>query len=242
MSVKSRLAAATVLTAAVAAVAYPTAGAFAADTAHRDTRPGTPATSHQVQLPDGSRARLTSGRSGTTVTVTSARGHHTLDAGRPSADLDRLHLRIIGGDTTHPTLRARLDGTRLTNYYDFASGSLRHTADGSDLDRPVREGDSIADYRKESPAGPAATAVPAQPRPHGAPASAQPHASAKGKPPHDSSGNPVKRVVEAGQVIKASHDVGDVGTPVLAAGVALLAVGGAYGVRVALRRGGRGES
>ncbi len=41
-------------------------------------------------------------------------------------------------------------------------------------------------------------------------------------------------------MIKASHDVGDVGTPVVAGGVALLAAGaGAYGVRVALRRSGR---
>ncbi|GHC55894.1 hypothetical protein [Streptomyces cinnamoneus] len=231
MSVKSRIAAATVLTAAVAAVAYPTATAFAADGRDPGVRPGT--TVQHVRLPDGSRASLTSGDGGARVTVTShGKEQRTFDAGRPTADLDRLHLRILGGDGDRPTLRARLDGSSLTNYYDFTSGSLRHTPE--------------ATGRPAAAAAPsAATAVS---RTHDTPGRAAAgkdaghatRAATAGRPPHDSSGNPVRRVVEAGHIIKASHDAGDVGTPAVAAGVALVAVvGGAYGVRVALRRYGR---
>lgn len=271
VSVKSRLAAATVLAAAVAAVAYPAATAVAADRdtgvivvgkpadaapavapvpadgaagtpgrADHDTRPGRPGTTvRQVLLPDGSRARLTSGNGPASVTVTHGGARHTIDASRPSAELDRLHLRILGADSTHPTLRAQLDGSRLPNYYDFASGSLRHTLDGTDLDRLAATGDTIKDYRKAPAAG--HTTHAAHPGDARAKASqdVQVKDRAHAKPPHDTSGNPVKRVVEAGQVIKASHDAGEVGTPVIVGGIALLAAGGAYGVRVALRRNGR---
>lgn len=274
VSVKSRLAAATVLAAAVAAVAYPAATAVAADRdgdvivvgkpadaapavapvpappaagtpgrADHDTRPGRPgATVRQVLLPDGSRARLTSGDGPASVTVTHGGQRHTIDASRPSAELDRIHLRIIGADTTHPTLRAQLEGSRLPNYYDFASGSLRHTLDGTDLDRLAATGDTIKDYRKAPAAGHTTHAAhPGDARTKTSQSSHDVHVKgrAHAKPPHDTSGNPVKRVVEAGQVIKASHDAGEVGTPVLVGGIALLAAGGAYGVRVALRRNGR---
>lgn len=223
MSVKSRIAAATVLTAAVAAVAYPTASAFAADQRDHDTRPGHTTVQH-VRLPDGSRASLTSGDGRTSVTVTShGKQQRTFDTGRPSADLDRLHLRILGGDSPRPTLRAQLDGSSLTHYYDFASGTLRHTPEASGTTPAA----TTAAHRTAA-AGQADTKTDAR------------RTAGTGKPPHHSTGNPVKRVVEAGQVIKASHDVGDVGTPVVAGGVALLAAGaGAYGVRVALRRSGR---
>ncbi|MEU7133791.1 hypothetical protein [Streptomyces sp. NPDC046261] len=231
MSVKSRIAAATVLTAAVAAVAYPTATAFAADKQDHDTRPRH-TTVQQVRLPDGSRASLTSGDGRTSVTVTShGKQLRTFDTARPTADLDRLHLRILGGDSSRPTLRAQLDGSRLTHYYDFASGTLRHTPEAAGTAGTA--GTATAAAHRTGALADGATAQA------GTKAGARP-TTGPGKPPHHSSGNPVKRVVEAGQVIKASHDVGDVGTPVVAGGVALLAVGaGAYGVRVALRRGGR---
>ncbi|MBB4892936.1 hypothetical protein FHS39_001947 [Streptomyces olivoverticillatus] len=219
MSVQSRLAAVALLTAAAAAVVYPAASAFAAD---KDTRPGHPAgTVQQVQLPDGSRARLSSGSGGTTVTVSRhGKQQRTLDAAHPTADLDRLHLRIIDGNGTRPTLRVQLDGSGLTNYYDFASGSLRHTPDGDG---------TAKDHRKNLHRTPTTA--------QGAGAGTSRPAAAHAKPPHDSSGNPVKRVVEAGQVIKDRHDLL---TPALAGGTALLlAGGGAYGVHVALRRNGR---
>ncbi|GHF66275.1 hypothetical protein GCM10010218_54760 [Streptomyces mashuensis] len=237
MSVKSRIATAAVLTAAVAAVAYPTAGAFAAGRPDTDTRPhhsGT--TTQQVMLPDGSRARLTTGSEGTSVVVlTRGKLQRIINTHRPAADLDRLHLRIIGGDTSRPTLRAQLDGARLTHYYDFASGSLRHTLDGSDHGRATTPGTTLSTYR--------ATTSEAHPAGHTGDRPATATTQTHKRPPHDSSGNPVKRVVEAGQVIKASHDAGDVRTPVLYGGAALLAAGaGAYGVRLAVRRTGRGES
>ncbi|MGW1195303.1 hypothetical protein ACWD4B_05515 [Streptomyces sp. NPDC002536] len=195
MSVKSRIAAAAVLGAAAAALAGPAATASAAD---KDTRHGHPATVHQVQLPDGSRARLRTGGDGTSVTVTSdGRPARTLDTTRPSADLERLHLRILGGDTARPTLRAQLDGAREANYYDFASGSLRHTPD-----RPAGTGHHA----------------------HQAPAA---HRHSRH---HELSANPVKRVVDAGEVIKGRQH--DLGRPALAGGAALLALGGgAYGIR-----------
>ncbi|MEU4211530.1 hypothetical protein AB0F13_16270 [Streptomyces sp. NPDC026206] len=238
MSVKSRIAAATVLTAAVAAVAYPTASAFAADQQDRDTHSGRGgSTVQQVRLPDGSRASLTSGSGGTSVTVTShGKQQRTFDTRRPTADLDRLHLRILGGDSSRPTLRARLDGSSLTNYYDFASGSLRHTPETGGTAAPKAATTAHRAGTATSGAHGDKATVAAGPTP----GTGKHRAATAGKPPHHSSGNPVKRVVEAGQVIKASHDVGDVGTPVVAGAVALLAVGGgAYGVRVALRRHGR---
>ncbi|GHG71555.1 hypothetical protein [Streptomyces griseocarneus] len=235
MSVKSRIAATAVLTAAVAAVVYPTAGAFAVDKPDHDARPKT-TTVRQVLLPDGSRARLTSGDGGTSVTVTThGTRQRTIDATRPSADLERLHLRIIDGDGSRPTLRAQLDGSRLTHYYDFASGTLRHTPEAA----ATTTGRQVVTGTASNPA--TADAAPAT-VPVASPRTGQHTAPAAHRPPHDTSGNPVKRVVEAGQVIKASHDVGDAVTPALAGGVALLAVGGgAYGVRVALRRNGRAE-
>ncbi|QSY48006.1 hypothetical protein [Streptomyces griseocarneus] len=236
MSVKSRLAATAVLTAAVAAVVYPTAGAFAVDKPDHDARPKT-TTVRQVLLPDGSHASLTTGSGGTSVTVTThGTRRRTIDAARPSADLDRLHLRIIDGGGTRPTLRAQLDGSRLTHYYDFASRTLRHTPEAA----ATTTGHQAVTGAASGPATGAvvAPATPPAVSPQGTPQTAP----AAHRPPHDTSGNPVKRVVEAGQVIKASHDVGDAVTPALAGGVALLAVGGgAYGVRVALRRNGRTE-
>ncbi|MEV4438164.1 hypothetical protein AB0K09_03960 [Streptomyces sp. NPDC049577] len=251
MSVKSRIAAVAVLTAAAGAVVYPTADAIAATAAApaaaaptvtsvlpandaddgdgrggapgaegardprggKDTRPGPrTVTVQQVLLPDGSRARLHSGSGGTRVTVTSHGTHrHTLDTARPTADVERLHLRIIGGDTGRPTLRAQLDGSRLANYYDFASGSLRHTLDGT----------------------------PRLPGGRSAGAAVQEHAAATAsgghrRHAHHAAGNPVQRVVEAGQVIKGRHDLT---RPAVAGGAALLALGGgAYGLRRLARR------
>ncbi|MFI9200875.1 hypothetical protein [Streptomyces sp. NPDC053048] len=235
MSLTSRIAATAVLTAAAAAVVYPTAGAFAADQRDHGGRPGRAETTtvRQILLPDGSRARLSSGSSGTSATVTThGKPQRTIDTARPAADLDRLHLRILDGDTTRPTLRAQLDGTQLTHYYDFATGTLRHTPEAG-------APEATANGRQATTAATGATGAAGV-------ASVTPPRDTKraaNRPPHDTSGNPVKRVVEAGQVIKASHDVGDVRTPALAGGVALLAIGGgAYGVRVALRRNGRTES
>lgn len=159
MSAQSRIAAVTVLTAATGAVLWPVAGAFAAD---KDHGPAAHTVTQQVLLPDGSRARLHSGSAGTSVDVISRGARRTLDATRPAADLNRLHLRILGGDGTHPTLRAALDGSRLTHYYDFASGSLRYTPDGSDLDRLAATGDTLKDYRRDAKkaAAPATRATP----------------------------------------------------------------------------------
>ncbi|MEV4435341.1 hypothetical protein [Streptomyces sp. NPDC049585] len=243
-SAAPRVAAAAVLTAAVAAVVYPTATAFAAQQTDRDTRPGGPGTTtvQQVLLPDGSRARLTSGSGGTSVTVTRGTQHRTLDTGRPATDLDRLHLRILGGNTTRPTLSARLDGSRLPTYYDFASGATRHTLDAGEAARPAATASGTRTRTKDHrtlAAGTTGGATTVTVTPHTPAAGSHRSTGHHGKPPHDSSGNPVKRVVEAGQVIKASHDAGEVGTPVVVGGIALLAAGGAYGVRVALRRGGR---
>ncbi|MEU1814300.1 hypothetical protein ABZ543_03790 [Streptomyces roseifaciens] len=238
MSAKTRIAAATVLAAAVGAVAWPTASAFAADlrtagdTDGGSGRPGRPVVVQQVQLPDGSRARLTSGEHGTTVTVTKhGKQRHTFDAARPTADLDRLHLRILGGDTHKPTLRASLDGTGLTNYYDFASGTLRHTPDGAEgttvtssgagHDKGAKHARGVVTVRNGSAEGHEQRATP------------------PARTLHAASSNPVKRVVEAGEVIKVRHDIG---TPALAGGAGLLALGGgAYGMRrLAARRAARG--
>ncbi|GAA3068273.1 hypothetical protein GCM10020000_60820 [Streptomyces olivoverticillatus] len=158
VSVQSRLAAVALLTAAAAAVVYPAASAFAAD---KDTRPGHPAgTVQQVQLPDGSRARLSSGSGGTTVTVSRhGKQQRTLDAAHPTADLDRLHLRIIDGNGTRPTLRVQLDGSGLTNYYDFASGSLRHTP------RRRRHGQGPPQEPPPDPPPPPRARAPAPPAP-----------------------------------------------------------------------------
>ncbi|QLE71625.1 hypothetical protein FGW37_08435 [Streptomyces rectiverticillatus] len=237
MSAKTRIAAATVLAAAVGAVAWPTASAFAADlrttgdTDGGSGRPGRPVIVQQVQLPDGSRARLTSGERGTTVTVTKhGKLRHTFDAARPTAHLDRLHLRILGGDTQKPTLRASLDGTGLTNYYDFASGTLRHTPDGAESttvtssgaghDKGAKHARGVVTVRNGSAEGHEQQATP------------------PARTLHAASSNPVKRVVEAGEVIKVRHDIG---TPALAGGAGLLALGGgAYGMRrLAARRAAR---
>ncbi|WP_424887937.1 hypothetical protein [Streptomyces sp. XH2] len=230
MSAKHRIAAATVLAAAVGAVVWPTAGALAADarsTGGRDTGSGRPVVVRQVQLPDGSRARLASGERGTTVTVTKhGKQRHTIDASRPAADIDRLHLRILGGDTAKPTLRASLDGAQLTNYYDFASGALRHTPDGAEPTAVRPKGDKHAG-RAATGSGHVVTVR-----------SSDEQASPRPRALRAASSNPVKRVVEAGEVIKGRHDIG---APALAGGVGLLALGGgAYGVRrLAARRAGR---
>ncbi|MGK5729667.1 hypothetical protein [Streptomyces sp. URMC 124] len=244
MSAKTRIAAATVLAAAVGAVAWPTASAFAADPRiHAGTDGGAAPTGRtvvvqQVQLPDGSRARLTSGERGTTVTVSKhGRQRHTFDAARPTADLDRLHLRILGGHTQKPTLRASLDGTGLTNYYDFASGKLRHTPDGAEGATVTGSGAGHDKGGKGDQRAAAAQGVVTTVR--NGPAEDRDH---RPTPPartlHAASSNPVKRVVEAGEVIKGRHDIG---TPALAGGAGLLALGGgAYGMRrLAARRATR---
>ncbi|GGX95315.1 hypothetical protein [Streptomyces hiroshimensis] len=243
MSAKTRIAAATVLAAAVGAVAWPTASAFAAelrtggDTDGGTGRTGRPVTVQQVQLPDGSRARLTSGERGTTVTVTKhGKQRHTFDAARPTADIDRLHLRILGGDTQKPTLRASLDGAQLTNYYDFASGTLRHTPDGAEGATVRSSGaghDKGAKHTKHAAGTHGVLTV------QGGPAAAgEQRATPPARTLHAASSNPVKRVVEAGEVIKGRHDIA---APALAGGAGLLALGGgAYGVRrLAARRAAR---
>ncbi|MEV5378768.1 MULTISPECIES: hypothetical protein [Streptomyces] len=231
MSAKHRIAAVTVLAAAVGAVAWPTAGALAADARSaggRDTSSGRPVVVRQVQLPDGSRAQLASGERGTTVTVTKhGKQRRTIDASRPAADIDRLHLRLLGGDTAKPTLRASLDGAQLTNYYDFASGALRHTPDGAEA--------GAARHKGAKHVSGAATGSGHVVTVRGGD---EPQASPRPRALRAASSNPVKRVVEAGEVIKGRHDIG---APALAGGVALLALGGgAYGVRrLAARRAGR---
>ncbi|MEV6673764.1 hypothetical protein [Streptomyces sp. NPDC051162] len=233
MSAKHRIAAATVLTAAVAAVVWPTAGAFAAGAADgKDGHPGRPTTVRQIQLPDGSRARLTSGEGGTKATVTThGKQQRTIDTTRPAADIDRLHLRIIGGDTARPTLRAAVDGTEEPSYYDFTSGSL--------VKDEVKE--QPKDHQRGTKAAPGhATRTGHDGRSqHGDPhtRTATPTAAAdhRGKV-RAASSNPVKRVVEAGEAIKGRHDIG---TPAIAGAALLAAGGGAYGVRIALRRSGR---
>ncbi|GAA0458716.1 hypothetical protein ACFQ2B_24255 [Streptomyces stramineus] len=128
MSAKTRIAAATVLTAAVGAVLWPTAAAVAADTKDTARQDNRPTAVQQIRLPDGSRARLTSGTDAPTVTVTTrGTGEHTLDSAHPAADLNRLHLRILGAGTDRPTLRATLDGTGPAHYYDFTSGTAHRT-------------------------------------------------------------------------------------------------------------------
>ncbi|MEU5428667.1 hypothetical protein AB0H73_24190 [Streptomyces olivoreticuli] len=247
MSAKHRLAAVTVLTAAVGAVVWPTAGAFAAGAsgaADKDGHPGRPTTTvRQIQLPDGSHARLTSGEGGTKATVTTqGKQQRTIDTTRPAADIDRLHLRIIGGDTARPTLRAALDGTEQPSYYDFTSGSLRHTPETT-----VTAGDATKDATKDHQRGTkAAQGHGTRPAhegrtPHGTsharnptpPAATEHHGKVRA-----ASSNPVKRVVEAGEAIKGRHDIG---TPAIAGAALLAAGGGAYGVRIALRRSGRTE-
>ncbi|GGR01163.1 hypothetical protein WEB32_09120 [Streptomyces netropsis] len=265
MSAKSRIVAVTVLTAAAGAVLWPAADALAAD---KDTRPARTVT-QQVLLPDGSRARLHSGSAGTSVDVTSRGTQRTLDATRPAADVNRLHLRILGGDGTHPTLRASLDGSRLTHYYDFASGSLRYTPDGSDLDRLAATGDTLKDYRhgartaaapatRATPAGDAARAdlrtgdhtdaggdhadVRRDDRETGGKVTGKATGKAD-RAEHGTrlatSSNPVKRVVQAGAAINGRHDIG---TPALAGAVLLTLGGGAYAVRFAVRRSGRADA
>ncbi|MFF7727995.1 hypothetical protein [Streptomyces sp. NPDC008001] len=239
MSAKHRIAAATVLAAAVGAVAWPTASAFAADlrsSGGKDNGPGRPVVVHQVQLPDGSRAQLSSGERGTTVTVSKhGKQRRTIDASRPTADLDRLHLRILGGDTAKPTLRASLDGAQLTNYYDFASGTLRHTPDGAERAGTVVKGSGAGHDKGAKHTTGAGHVLTVR---KGADAGGKQEAGSGGRSFHAASSNPVKRVVEAGEVIKGRHDIG---TPALAGGVALLALGGgAYGVRrLAARRATR---
>ncbi|MEV4505316.1 hypothetical protein [Streptomyces klenkii] len=238
MSAKHRIAAATVLAAAVGAVAWPTAGALAADarsSGGRDTGSGRPVVVRQVQLPDGSRAQLASGERGTSVTVTKhGKQQHTIDASRPAADIDRLHLRILGGDTAKPTLRASLDGARLTNYYDFASGTLRHTPDGAEPTAVHHKGAKDLKGAKQAPGTTTGSGHVVTVRNSG-----EPQAPSRPRTLHAASSNPVKRVVEAGEVIKGRHDIG---APALAGGVGLLALGGgAYGVRrLAARRAVRG--
>ncbi|MCD9142216.1 hypothetical protein [Streptomyces albireticuli] len=234
MSAKHRIVAATVLTAAAGAVIWPTAGAVAADAAHRDGRPGGPATAtvREVRLPDGSQARLTSrdGRTSATVTTRDS-GRHILDGAHPAADLDHLHLRLLGGDTSRPTLRATLDGSARTQDYAFPAGS------GDSADTSVPAGTSgttlQAAHRTDGTA-----AAPA------APADDIDHRDQQGERRRDTtriaSSNPVKRAVEAGEAIKGRHDIG---TPALAGATALaLAGAGAYGVRVALRRRGPADA
>ncbi|RLV08268.1 hypothetical protein CTZ27_05450 [Streptomyces griseocarneus] len=234
MSAKHRIATVTLLTAAIGAVIWPTASAFAAGGADTDTHPGRPDRGtpvvRQIQLPDGSRARLTSGEGGTRATVTTrSKQQRTIDTTRPSADIDRLHLRIIDGDTARPTLRAALDGTDKPSYYDFTSGTLRHTPEAP---KDHQRGTKAAQ-------GHGAKAAHDGRSPHARPASqaaGSPAADANRRKVHAVSSNPVKRVVEAGEAIKGHHDLG---TPALAGAALLLAGGGAYGVRVALRRSGR---
>ncbi|MGW1071747.1 hypothetical protein [Streptomyces sp. NPDC002537] len=238
MSAKHRIATVTLLTAAVGAVVWPTASAFAAgtggtgDAAGRDGHPGRPATVRQVQLPDGSHARLTSGDGGTRATVTHGKQQRTIDTTRPTADLDRLHLRIIGGDTARPTLRADLDGTEQPAYYDFSSGALRHTPDAP-------AGDTPKDHQRGTKAAQGHGTKPAHDgrSPHGATRTRTATGTDDGRHKVRAvSSNPVKRVVEASEAIKGRHDIG---TPALAGAALLLAGGGAYGVRVALRRSAR---
>ncbi|CAM5571243.1 hypothetical protein SABIM44S_04451 [Streptomyces abikoensis] len=234
VSAKHRIAAATVLAAAVGAVAWPTASAFAADARSAgaggsDSGSGRTAVVRQVRLPDGSRAQLASGERGTTVTVTKhGKQRRVIDASRPAADIDRLHLRILGGDTRKPTLRASLDGAQLTNYYDFASGALRHTPDGAEP--------TAVRHKGTKPAGTTGSGHVVTVRNSG-----EPQASPRPRTLHAASSNPVKRVVEAGEVIKGRHDIG---APALAGGACLLALGGgAYGVRrLAARRSGRTDA
>ncbi|MCC3769996.1 hypothetical protein [Streptomyces sp. UNOC14_S4] len=236
MSAKHRIAAVALLTAATGAVIWPTASAFAAGGAGTDTHPGRPdrgtgtSVVRQIQLPDGSHARLSSGEGGTRATVTThGKQQRTIDTTRPSADIDRLHLRIIDGDTARPTLRASLDGTDKPSYYDFTSGALRHTPEAP---KDHQRGTKAAQ-------GHGAKAAHDGRSPHARPASqaaGSPAAEANHRKVHAVSSNPVKRVVEAGQAIKGHHDLG---TPALAGAALLLAGGGAYGVRVALRRAGR---
>ncbi|MFI1795896.1 hypothetical protein ACH427_00865 [Streptomyces sp. NPDC020379] len=232
MSAKHRIAAATVLAAAVAAVVWPTAGAFAAGAADKDGHSGHPTTIRQIQLPDGSHARLTSGEGGTKATVTThGKQQRTIDTTRPAADIDRLHLRIIGGDTARPTLRAAVDGTEEPSYYDFTSGSL------------VKDQvtDQTKDHQRGTKAAPGHATRPGHDgrAQHGNPhtRTATPTAAAEhhGKV-RAASSNPVRRVVEAGEAIKGRHDIG---TPAIAGAALLAAGGGAYGVRIALRRSGR---
>ncbi|MGA5129181.1 hypothetical protein ACPCTO_05170 [Streptomyces olivoreticuli] len=242
MSAKHRLAAVTVLTAAVGAVVWPTAGAFAAGAAgaaDKDGHPGRPSTTvRQIQLPDGSHARLTSGEGGTKATVTTqGKQQRTIDTTRPAADIDRLHLRIIGGDTARPTLRAAVDGTEQPSYYDFTSGSLRHTPDATTA------GDATKDHQRGTKAAQGHGARPAHEgrSPHSTPHGhhpTPPTATERHGKVRAASSNPVKRVVEAGEAIKGRHDIG---TPAIAGAALLAAGGGAYGVRIALRRSGRTE-
>ncbi|MEW2577613.1 hypothetical protein [Streptomyces syringium] len=266
MSAQSRIVAVAVLTAATGAVLWPVAGAFAAD---KDHRPAARTVTQQVLLPDGSRARLHSGSAGASVDVISRGTRQTLDATRPAADAGRLHLRILGGDGTHPTLRAALDGSRLTHYYDFASGSLRYTPNGSDLDRPAATGDTLKDYRRgaRTAAAPATHAAPAgdaaradlrterhtdagrdhaDSRPDSRTDARENGAAVSGKDDgaqHETrlatSSNPVKRVVQAGAAINGRHDIG---APALAGAVLLTLGGGAYAVRFAVRRSGRADA
>ncbi|MEU2514079.1 hypothetical protein [Streptomyces syringium] len=259
MSAQSRIAAVTVLTAATGAVLWPVAGAVAADKDHH--RPAARTVTQQVLLPDGSRARLHSGSAGASVDVLSRGTRQTLDATRPAADAGRLHLRILGGDGTHPTLRAALDGSRLTHYYDFASGSLRYTPDGSDLDRLAATGDTLKDHRSgaqaaTAPATPVGGAARADLRTGQHTDAGGDHADSRtdsretgGKDDKNdgarhetrlaTSSNPVKRVVQAGAAINGRHDVA---APALAGAVLLTLGGGAYAVRFAVRRSGRADA
>lgn len=266
MSAQSRIVAVTVLTAATGAVLWPVAGAFAAD---KDHRPAARTVTQQVLLPDGSRARLHSGSAGASVDVISRGTRRTLDATRPAVDAGRLHLRILGGNGTHPTLRAALDGSRLTHYYDFASGSLRYTPDGSDLDRLAASGDTLKDYRPgaRTAAAPATRATPvgdaaraglrtghhtdaggdhADSRTDSRADARESGGTVSGKDDGTkqetrlaTSSNPVKRVVQAGAAINGRHDIG---APALAGAVLLTLGGGAYAVRFAVRRSGRADA
>ncbi|MEU5420437.1 hypothetical protein ACFY1P_12220 [Streptomyces sp. NPDC001407] len=233
MSAKHRIAAATVLTAAVAAVVWPTADAFAAGAADKDGHPGRPTTVRQIQLPDGSHARLTSGDGGTKATVTThGKQQRTIDTTSPAADIDRLHLRIIGGDTARPTLRAAVDGTEEPSYYDFTSGTLVKDQPKDQQRDHQQRGTKAAQGHATRPAHDGRTQ---HGNPHTRPATPTAAAEHHGKV-RAASSNPVKRVVEAGEAIKGRHDIG---TPAIAGAALLAAGGGAYGVRIALRRSGR---
>ncbi|MGX8905572.1 hypothetical protein ACR820_10160 [Streptomyces netropsis] len=269
MSAQSRIVAVAVLTAATGAVLWPVAGAFAAD---KDHRPAARTVTQQVLLPDGSRARLHSGSAGASVDVISRGTRRTLDATRPAADAGRLHLRILGGDGTHPTLRAELDGSRLTHYYDFASGSLRYTPDGSDLDRTAA-GDTLKDYRRgaRTAAAPATRATPVGDAARadlrtghhtdagGDHADSRTNSSPDNRTAARESGGTVSgkddgtkhdtRLATSSNPVKRVVQAGaaingrhDIGAPALAGAVLLTLGGGAYAVRFAVRRSGRADA
>ncbi|MFC5723073.1 hypothetical protein ACFP1Z_23170 [Streptomyces gamaensis] len=220
MPATPRLAATAVLAAALGAALWPAAGAYADDGGTRRDGRGTRAVEHQVQLPDGSRARLVSGDGAPSVTVGQGDRRRTLDGAHPAADLDRMHLRILGGDSARPTLRATLDGGTGPTYYDFLTGSARRTPDpvaGPAGHRARTGGQQRAGHHQE--------------RDHKGRADKRPHGH------HLASSNPVKRVVEASEVIKDRHEIG---TPAVAGAATLLAVGGgAYGLRRLARRRSR---